>query len=603
MSLVSSLKNLPPLSSPFWSSVRAEISAAIPLVRDIAPNVLRAALLPNYTLLHRAMENAKHAPDSLAFEQHDERLSWKQLDTLTSRYAHVLADAGVRPDETIVLMAKNSPRYIAWVLAATRVGATAALINTNLTGAPLAHALRTSKARVAIVEKDFLSVVDASVLRDGGRVLSFGAADGDVERALERTTDAPYPPARRTGDDDFVYIYTSGTTGLPKPCRISHTRALLAGSTFGSIGLDLAPGDKIYAPLPLYHASALLIGAGSGIVRRVPFAMRESFSASKFLDDVRRYDATAIVYIGELCRYLVASPEKPDDRRHRVRVAIGNGLRPDVWGPFQKRFGIPMIREFYTATESPGALINWAGVPGTVGRLPMRGMGWLKLAKFDIDTEEYVRDANGFLMEAGPDEPGELLVRIPSSTKLKGMEFRGYTDSKATDSKVLSDVFKKGDRYFRSGDLLRQDELGFYSFVDRIGDTFRCKGENVSTAEVADVLGAVPGVVETAVVGVHVPGQDGQFGLAAVVPQSSFDPVAFAEVSKTLPIYAQPRFVRVMTSLATTATHKHQKVTLKKEGADPALVSDPLYFRTDSGAFVPLTQSLYRDVVEGRARV
>lgn len=602
MSLVSSLRSLPAPGSPFWSSVRAEFGAAVPLVRNVLPHLLRASLTPNHTLLHIALENAAAEPNGLAFEMDDERLSWKQLADLTSRYARLLAQNGVRPGDNIVLMAHNSPRYVAWVLASTRAGATAALINYHLTGAPLTHALKTSRAKLAIVEHTFLDAV-ASANVDGTKVLSFGTPACDVEQALTGIDDVRFPPVRRTGDDDYVYIYTSGTTGLPKPCRISHTRAILAAAMFGSVVFELRPGDKLYAPLPLYHSSALLIGAGSAIGSRVPLAMREQFSASRFLPDVRRYGATALVYIGELCRYLMATPTTGDEQNHRLRVAVGNGLRPDVWEPFQARFGIPMIREFYTATEAPGALLNWAGVPGTVGRMPGRGMGWLRLAKFDVDTEEHVRDRDGFMVEADADEPGELLIRIPAKTALAGMDFRGYTDEKATDAKVLTNVFKKGDRYFRSGDLLRQDALGFYAFVDRIGDTFRCKGENVSTAEVSDVLSTAAGVTEVAVIGVRVAGHDGQFGLAAVVPSGEhLDLDALHQVASSLPNYAQPRFIRVMKTLATTSTHKHQKAALKKEGADPSLVSDPLYLRTDRG-YVALTSDVHANVVSGQTRL
>lgn len=602
MSLLDTLRSLPPPTSPYWSSIRHEIGAAVPLFRDVLPNLLKAALLPNHTPLTLALEHARSNPHGLAFEMDDEKLTWKQLADLTSRYARILADHGVRPGDKIVLMARNSPRYVAWVLAACRAGATTALINYNLVGAPLTHALKVSRARLAIVDHSFAELVHPEMI-EGGTILTFGTPESEIDRALARTHDTNFAPVKRTGDDDYVYIYTSGTTGLPKPCRISCTRAMVAAVMFGAVAFELRPGDKIYSALPLYHSSALLIGAGSAIYAGIPMAMREHFSASNFLHDIRRYQATAMLYIGELCRYLVATPETSGDRSHSLRIAVGNGLRPDVWGPFQKRFGIPMIREFYTATEAPGALLNWAGVPGMIGRMPLRGAGWLRLAKFDIDAEEHVRGADGFMVEAGPNEPGELLIRIPNKSALKGMDFRGYTDEKATDAKVLTNVFSKGDRYFRSGDLLRMDELGFYAFVDRIGDTFRCKGENVSTAEVADVLSAAPGVIEVAVVGIRLPGHDGQWGLAAVVPRGDeVDMKAFFEASKDLPTYARPRFVRIMKTLATTSTHKHQKAALKKEGADPSVVTDPLYFLTDHG-YEPMNLARYVEVLEGRARL
>ena len=331
-------------------------------------------------------------------------------------------------------------------------------------------------------------------------------------------------------------------------------------------------------------------------------AIRATFSASAFLPDVRRYDATAMLYIGELCRYLVSMPPSPSDRDHRVRVAVGNGLRPDVWGPFRDRFGIDDIREFYTATEAPGFLVNLGAVPGVVGRLPKRGLGWMKLARYDVDEDEHVRDADGFCVEASPDEPGELLIRLPTKQSVPGLDFRGYTDQKATNAKILTDVFAKGDKWFRSGDLLRQDDLGFYAFVDRIGDTYRCKGENVSTSEIADVLSMADSVKEVAVVGVKVPPHDGQFGLAVVVPNGELDLVAFARAAATLPGYAQPRFIRVVTEMPVTSTHKQQKAQLRNQGIDLDQVSDPLYIQEGAG-YVPITREVLEALKSGRRRL
>jgi fatty-acyl-CoA synthase len=334
----------------------------------------------------------------------------------------------------------------------------------------------------------------------------------------------------------------------------------------------------------------------------VPMAMREQFSARQFLDDVRRYDATAMIYIGELCRYLLAVPETPDDRRHRLRVAVGNGLRPDIWASFQTRFGIEKVREFYTATEAPGILLNRRGVEGSVGRPMPLFKRLYKLAKYDPELGEHMRDERGFCIPCEADEAGELLIEIPTISAIPGMQYRGYTDQAASDAKIFTNVFVRGDRYFRSGDLLRRDADGNYRFVDRIGDTYRCKGENVSTAEVGDVLGRAPGVREVAVVGLRIPPHDGQFGLVGVVPEGGFDVQAFHRTARELPSYAQPRFVRVLSSIETTATNKLQKNRIRREGIDPDKVSDPLYAWSEDG-YVPLTATLYDAVKAGTYRL
>jgi fatty-acyl-CoA synthase len=358
----------------------------------------------------------------------------------------------------------------------------------------------------------------------------------------------------------------------------------------------------LYSPLPLYHSNGVLIAVGSCISMGVPMAIREQFSARGFLDDVRRYDATAMIYIGELCRYLLAIPETPRDREHRLRVAVGNGLRPDIWAMFQKRFGIENVREFYTATEAPGILMNRDGVEGSVGRAPPLFGRLYQLAKFDPEEGEHLRDARGFCIRPGVDETGELLIKIPSVVSVPGMKYRGYTDQAASNAKILSNVFAKGDRYFRTGDLLRRDAYGYFAFVDRIGDTYRCKGENVSTAEVGDVLSRAPGVREVAVVGVRIPPHDGQFGLVGVVPESGFDADAFHRTARELPSYAQPRFVRVLSSIETTSTNKQQKNRIRREGIDPELVSDPIYAWSDNG-YVPMTTTLYEAVKAGTYRL
>jgi fatty-acyl-CoA synthase len=590
------------LTSPSWrASIAAELRVGPRALRGSLPWLLRTGLKRVQTLLDVAKMNAEATPHDLAFEMDDKHLTCSELYATTSRIAHVLARAGVRQGDVVALVAENSPFYIASVLGISRVGATAALINTNLRGRTLSHAVSVSKAEVVLVSHTLEPALREceELCQSLNRILSFD--DDPYAGLLGNTPTTPYPTARVKSDDDFIYIYTSGTTGLPKPCRVSHARAVLAGVGFGPLMFQFRPDDKLYCVLPLYHANGLLLGASSAMICRVPMAIRKSFSASAFWDDVHRYQATAILYIGELCRYLVNSPPHPKENPNPLRVAVGNGLRPDIWPRFKARFGIETVREFYGATEAPGFIANISGREGSVGRVPLGGAGWLRLVQYDVDNDEHARDRRGHCIPCGPNEVGELLIRVPRLST-GGLAYRGYTDEAATRKKLLQDVFRKGDQYFRSGDLLRRDDDGFYYFVDRIGDTFRWKGENVSTAEVADVITHDDAIEEATVIGVPVPNMEGQAGLAAVVPSGDFDPDRFWNAVSDLPAYAQPRFVRVMGSLAKTGTFKIQKNELRNDGVDPSKVSDPLYVRTNAG-YEMLTRERWTDVKEGRLKL
>jgi fatty-acyl-CoA synthase len=393
------------LASSSWrSSVLAELRFGPKALRETVPWLLRTRLRQIDSLLHVAMKNAQEAPHDLAYEMEHEHLTWSELANTTSRVAHVMAAAGVKPGDVVALLAENSPFYIASVLGISRVGATAALLNTNLGGRPLSHAVEVSKAKVVLVSHTLEpGLRDCEGLCQSlDRILVFD--ENPYAGLLADTPATAYPPAPIKAEDDFVYIYTSGTTGLPKPCRVSHARAILAGAGFGPLMYAFRPGDKLYCVLPLYHANGLLLGASATMIARVPMAMRRSFSASAFWEDVHRYKATAILYIGELCRYLVNSPPHPKELPNPIRVAVGNGLRPDIWPRFKARFGIEHIREFYGATEAPGFIANISGREGSVGRVPLGGLaGWLRIVQYDVDLDQHLRDAKGFCIPCGND--------------------------------------------------------------------------------------------------------------------------------------------------------------------------------------------------------
>lgn len=585
---------------PLW---RETILAAVHTVPIAAirtlPWLVRAREGHDESLERMIAENARVDPDALAIEMGDEQLTWGELDERISRVASVLRQERVGPGDVVVLLGENSPSYLTTLFGISRAGATASLINNHLEGAPLAHAIRSSKARLGVVQDRFLERVRGldDVALD--KIVSYDP--GELE---ERAARVPASLSRPKVDaaSDFVYIFTSGTTGLPKPCKVNHARSVLAGAAFGPLLFEFQPGDKLYSVLPLYHSSALLIGVGSCVMTRTPLALRRSFSASAFWSDVQRYRATAMLYIGELCRYLVNSEPSELERNNPLRVAVGNGLRADVWEEFARRFQIASIREFYSATEAPGLIANLTGKVGSVGHVPFRRLGALRLARYDVEKDELQRDRSGHCIECQPGEVGELLIKLKDAPRTALGEFRGYTDEAATEKKILKDVFKPGDRFFRSGDLMRFDENDYFYFVDRIGDTFRWKGENVSTAEVAEVVSVAPGVTGATVSSVHVPGMEGQAGLAALEVDAGFDIERFWQTAQGLPSYAQPRFVRVLPRLATTGTFKIQKMTLRSEGVDPNRVSDPLFVRTEEG-YIPLTRERWTELVEGRLRL
>lgn len=568
-------------------------------VTKTLPWLVRAREGRDESLERMIEEHARLDPDALALEMGDEQLTWGELDERISRIAAVLHAEGVQKGDVVVLLGESSPAYLAALFGISRLGATASLVNNHLEGAPLEHAIRSSKPVLAVVQTKFVERLAALGELPVRKVVSY-----DVGELEERVRVAPARRARVAVDasNDFVYIFTSGTTGLPKPCKVTHARALLAGAGFGPLLFEFQPGDKLYSVLPLYHSSALLIGVGSCVMTRTPLALRRTFSAKAFWPDVQRYRATAMLYIGELCRYLVNSPPSELERNNPLRVAVGNGLRADVWEEFARRFQIASIREFYSATEAPGIIANLTGKVGSVGHVPFRRLGAMKLARYDVERDELLRDGRGFCVECQPGEVGELLIKLRDVPRTALGDFRGYTDEAATQKKILKDVFKAGDRFFRSGDLMRFDDNDYFYFVDRIGDTFRWKGENVSTAEVGEVLSLAPGVKGATVSSVHVPGMEGQAGLAALEVDEGFDIGSFWQVAQGLPSYAQPRFVRLLARLSTTGTFKIQKMQLRAEGVDPARVSDRLYVRTDDG-YVKLTEQLYADVVEGRLRL
>ena len=462
-------------------------------------------------------------------------------------------------------MMPNRPDYMAAWLGITAVGGVVSLVNTQLRGPSLAHCIDIVAPTHVIVAAECVEQFRSAQLTTRPKIWSYGDTGHlPIDRELERFSPSPLTDAERRATsiaDRALTIYTSGTTGLPKAANVSHRRIMQWSLWFAGL-MNTGPDDRMYDCLPMYHSVGGVVATGALLVRGGSVVVREKFSASQFWDDVADWNCTLFQYIGELCRYLVNAPAHPREREHRLRLACGNGLRADTWEKFQSRFAIPKVLEFYAATEGNVSLYNVEGKIGAIGRVPpfLSHRFPLALVKFDVLSGAPTRDAQGRAIRCATNEVGEAIGRIGHGTADAGGEFEGYTGAADTERKILRDVFEAGDAWFRTGDLMRRDEHGFYYFVDRIGDTFRWKGENVATSEVAAALMEFPGIGEATVYGVAVPGTEGAAGMAALVTDRPLD---FAELrrhlTKRLPGYARPLFLRLTANIAATSTFKHNK--------------------------------------------
>jgi len=566
---------------------------------------------------------ASRTPDAEAICFEGRTFSYADYDAWGNRYASWACAQGIRRGDVVALLMENRPEYLFCWLGLAKIGGVAALINSNLTGASLAHCLRVSKARHLVLGSELQDAYAGArelldekpqvwLCRDLGRA-SGGDAEPvsghlDLDRALASAASAPERDLRSglTNRDKLFYIYTSGTTGNPKAANISHHRFLEIAHGFAAMSRATAR-DRMYVVLPLYHSAGGMCAVGIALASGAALVLRRRFSAGHFFSDCREQRVTLFQYIGELCRYLLNSPPHPDERRHRIRLCLGNGLRPDIWEAFQQRFRIPEIVEFYGATEGNVALFNADGKVGAIGRIPplLQRASNLRLVRFDVNDERPTRGPDGFCIECGPGEVGEAIGRIPSNPDAVLGRFEGYTDEHETDKKILCGAFEKGDAWFRTGDLMRRDDQGYYYFVDRIGDTFRWKGENVSTSEVAAVLGGHPGVREANVYGVEVPGAEGRAGMAALVVDPDFELQSLHDrLEDALASYARPLFIRLQPEMQVTGTFKHRKLDLVAQGFDPRRVADPLYFLDPkTKAFTHLDEPTYRQIVAGEIRI
>ncbi len=562
-------------------------------------------------LIDRLAQQFGAAP---ALESPDASMSYRELAVRCNQYARWGLEQGLKSGDVVALVMANCPEYLAIWLGLTRIGVTVALANTHLAVDGLAHSIKIVAPRMLIAGAGLAATVAAARARLKSDVACWvhGPSAQDfapIERELERLPGDSLAASERGAtsiDTTALYIYTSGTTGLPKAATVSHYRLMQWSHWFAGM-MDTGPNDRMYDCLPLYHSVGGVVATGATLVGGGAVVIRARFSAADFWRDVRDERCTLFQYIGELCRYLVNAPHQSIETDHSLRLACGNGLRPEVWRAFTSRFRIPRILEYYASTEGNFSLYNCEGRPGAIGRIPAFLAHRLPVAllRFDVDSGEPRRSDAGLCERCAVNEVGEAVGLIPATGTERTGRFEGYADREASAGKVLRNVFKEGDSWYRTGDLMRRDEAGYYYFVDRVGETYRWKGENVSTAEVLTALTGVHGVVEGVVYGVAVPGADGRAGMAALVVDSHFDLAAFrAAIAQRLPGFARPVFLRLLPALEATGTFKPRKQDLARAGFDPARIIDPLYVDDQrAGAYSPIDAALYAAICAGGMRL
>ena len=536
-----------------------------------------------------AFEKAvKRNPQGIALLFEDQSYSYQALNEWANQIAHYYLSLGAKKGDVIAVMIENRPELIATIVALAKIGVTIALVNTSQVGKILAHSINLVNPIAVIAGEEVRAAIDEArtelkVAQDRfhwfadleTRKNAGIAPQGYVNLAQQIDQFPKFNPSTTrtvTGKDGLFYIYTSGTTGLPKAVIFTHSRWTLAYGTYGHI-LNLDKDDVMYVTLPLYHATGVVVCWCGVIAGSATLAVRRKYSTSAFWKDVQKFNASAIGYVGELCRYLIDAPATEQDRAHRVTKMIGNGMRPNIWGKFKERFGVQEVLELYASSEGNVGFSNIFNFDNTVGFSPTP----YAIVEFDKEKNELVRDKKGHCKKVKTGEVGLLIGKITSRSP-----FDGYTDPEKNKSVILKDVFNKGDSYFNTGDLVRDIGFRHAQFVDRLGDTFRWKGENVSTTEVENIVCEYEKIAEAVVYGVEIPNTNGRAGMAAITlvdgaELNETDLSAMVNVfKKCLPSYAIPVFLRIQAKVETTGTFKYQKNKLKELSLNPSKTSERL---------------------------
>ncbi|MBI1262926.1 MAG: long-chain-acyl-CoA synthetase [Rhizobiales bacterium] len=559
-------------------------------------------------------KNAVERPQGIAIKYEDQTITWSAFNARANQVAHYLKSRGVEPGDAVAVNLQNRPELLITAMGIAKLGAVASMINTSQTRDVLIHSLKLVTPKLIIAGEETIPNMEtvSALLKAEYRDRLLYWADGtdtpppadylDMADVIRNQSTENLPQTLEITLGAPVYhIFTSGTTGMPKASIASHMKTTRAGHYIGAFVLQMSPDDTLYCPLPFYHSNALTLSFSSVLVGGSTIAIGRKFSASRFWDECRHYKATTFCYIGETLRYLLNQPPSKKDRDHTIKKIVGNGLRPDIWKSFKKRFGIRRVHEFYGSSEGNAAFVNLLNYDCTCGWAPGAGETW-NIVAYDVDADEPIKDSQGRLIVLDEGETGLLITKITDANP-----YDGYSDPAASERLCLRDVFETGDAWINTGDLLKRLPCGHVQFVDRVGDTFRWTGENVATTEVeAAVIGWGP--VEDAVVyGVALPGYDGRCGMLALTPvegaKPDIDDLA-RHLRKTLPGYAVPRFLRLRGHADVTVTFKHQKSTLKAEGIDISKIDDPVYLLAPAEpAWLPLTPERLADIQSGKIRL
>ncbi|XP_072421894.1 long-chain fatty acid transport protein 4 [Chiloscyllium punctatum] len=600
----------------FFKTIRRDVHAAGVLLK-VKLNVRRNLKLNN-TIPKIFHEVVQRHPDKIAliFEGTGVAWSFRDLDEFSNRVANCFRAQGFRTGDVVALFMESRSEYVGLWLGMAKIGVEVALINFNLRMDALAHCINISRAKAIVFGGELNTALKEIHMLLGKSISLYCCGQPDssevlpgtenLDHLLEAASSRPPPPLQSRGfTDRLFYIYTSGTTGMPKAAIVVHSRYYrMAALVY--YGFRMRTDDIVYDCLPLYHSAGNIVGIGQCLLHGLTVVIRKKFSASRFWDDCVKYRCTIVQYIGEICRYLLSQPERAVERQHRVRMALGNGLRPSIWEDFTTRFHIPQVAEFYGATECNCSLGNFDNKVGACGFnsriLPF--VYPIRLVKVNEDTMELVRGADGVCIPCKPGEAGQLVGRIVQSDPLR--RFDGYVNETATTKKVAQDVFKKGDAAYLSGDVLVMDEYGYMYFRDRTGDTFRWKGENVSTTEVEGTLSRILGMTDVVVYGVEVPGAEGKAGMAAIAdPNDQINLETFyTDLEVALPQYARPIFLRLLPAVSKTGTFKFQKTDMRKEGFDPRNIKDKLYLLDQKQrTYIQLDEELFRSIQSGKRKL
>ncbi|XP_057674316.1 long-chain fatty acid transport protein 6 [Corythoichthys intestinalis] len=567
------------------------------------------------TVLDRFIQQAQRIPEKPFIIYEGSIHTYKDIEQRSNRLANVfLHKLQVSKGDCIALLMNNEPDFVCVWFGLAKLGCPVAFLNTNIKSKSLLHCLKCCGAKALVVGADLVDCLPgimSNLLEDNIQLWTMKSNCGDmkVESVLDHinaASDKPLPAnlrATTSVKSPTLYIFTSGTTGLPKAAVITHLQSLKAAGGFWAFGAN--ESDVMYIPLPLYHSAASLIGIGGTVELGATCVLKKKFSASQFWSDCRKHKVTVFQYIGELCRYLCNQPKTEMDKVHSVRMGVGNGLRPDVWQEFHRRYGDIKMCEVYGSTEGNLCFMNHIGKIGTVGRsnLIYRLLFKYDLVKYDKIKDEPVKDQYGFCQRVKKGETGLLLSKVSALTP-----FFGYAGNKQlTEKKLIRNVFVKGDTYVNTGDLMIEDHEGFIAFKDRVGDTFRWKGENVATTEVAETLGSVDFIQEVNVYGVEIPGHEGRAGMASMIVRPGFvfdGNTFFKHVVMELPTYARPLFLRLQLVMEMTSTFKQQKFQLVQSGFNPSTISDPLYVLDyQENSYIPLTKSVYQSIICGERKL